>query len=142
MYSQCFFFSATAPICTLIIIFFLNKKNLFQVFVLLLNNPTSWPDKFFFFKVYPLFPSTFFCLLYGTPIYQILVKPGAVLQTPLSLIDYQTHPFPPLPLRCCHAKTVGDRASSHQIDYVAYRTFQISRDINIALLLKKLRRFY
>ena len=54
--------------------------------------------------------------------YQTRAKPGAALQTPLSLVHSFIHsfsePFPPTALQRRHAQTVRDRASSYKLDYV------------------------
>ena len=50
--------------------------------------------------------------------YQTRTKPGAALETALSLINSLSEPFPPIALRRRHAQTVRDSSSSYKIDYV------------------------
>ena len=48
--------------------------------------------------------------------YQTRTKPGAALETALSLINSLSEPFPPIALRRRHAQTVRDSSSSYKID--------------------------
>ena len=51
------------------------------------------------------------------------LKPGAALQTPLSLIQSLSQPFPPTALRRRHAQT-RDSSSNYKIDYdIVIQTF-------------------
>ena len=57
-------------------------------------------------------------LIKNVTIYQIRAKPGAALWTALWLINWFSQPFPATALRRRHNKTVRDRTSSSEIDYV------------------------
>ena len=67
--------------------------------------------------------------------YQTRAKPGASLQAPLLQNKSASDPFSPMALRRHHAQMVRKGASSNQTNYV-------SRNIQIASLVQKLRQFF